>query len=86
MHELEKLLEVETPLGRGKAFLIESADHDYFWTVILDDSCAIVTFRQNQLTVVRNYSMGWGFTDEQMREILKRHNEQKRASKDAGAN
>lgn len=71
MHELQNLLEVETPLGRGKAFLIESADHDYFWTVILDENCAIVTFRQNQLKAIRNYSMGWGFTDADMLRVLK---------------
>lgn len=68
--ELESLLEVETPLGRGKAFLIESSDHDYFWTVVLDDSCAIITFRQHQLKVVRNYSYGWGITDTEMGEII----------------
>lgn len=72
MHELNNILEVETPLGRGHAFLIESADNDYFWTVILDESCAIVTFRQNQLKAVRNYSMGWGFTDAEMLKIIKR--------------
>jgi hypothetical protein len=71
-HELEKYKIVETPLGRGTAFLIESSDDDYFWTVILDDSCAIVTFRQNQLKVCRNYSMGWGFSDAEMLAIIKK--------------
>lgn len=74
MYELKNLLEVETPFGRGKAFLIESADNDYYWTVILDDSCAIMTLRQNQITAVRNYTMGWGMTDKEMAEILKAHN------------
>lgn len=73
MHELTNLLEVDTPLGRGIAFLIESADHDYFWTVILEETRAIVTFRQNQLLAVRNYTMGWGMSDTDMREIIKGH-------------
>lgn len=70
IHEFTKLVEVETPLGRGKAIFMQSTDHDYFWTVILDDSCAIVTFRQHQLKAVRNYSLGWGMTDDDMKKVL----------------
>ncbi len=70
MHELTNTLEVETPLGRGKAILIESSDHDYFWTVILNDSCALVTFRQHQIKATRNYSMGWGMSDDDMKGVL----------------
>lgn len=70
MIELDNKLEVETPLGRGKAILVETSDYDTFWTVVLDDTCAIVTFRQHQLKVVRNYGMGWGMGDADMMEVL----------------
>lgn len=71
MKELRNLLEVETPLGRGIAILVSDVDHDTFWTVVLNDTRAIVTFRQHQLLAVRNYTMGWGMSDDDMREVLK---------------
>lgn len=58
MHEFHDKLEVETSLGRGKAILVDNSDYDTFWTVVLDDSRSIVTFRQHELKVVRNYGMG----------------------------
>jgi len=71
MHELEDKLEVETPLGRGKAILVSESDYDTFWTVVLDDSCAIVTFRQHELKVVRNYGMGWGMSVRELEAVIK---------------
>jgi hypothetical protein len=76
MYELQNHLEVETPLGNGKAILIESKDNDYYWTVVLFDSCAIVTFQQNQIKVVRNYSLGWGkFAADEMKNIINANSE-----------
>lgn len=71
MHELRNMLEVDTPLGWGHAILVADADQDTFWTVVLADTGAIVTFRQNQITACRNYSNGWNFTDAELVKIIK---------------
>ena len=71
MHELVNMLEVDTPLGKGTAILIESGDHDYHWTVVLHDNRAIVTFRQHQIKATRNYSNAWGMSDTDMKKALK---------------
>jgi hypothetical protein len=70
IHEFDTLIEVDTPLGRGRAIFLESADHDYFWTVVLNETRAIVTFQQKQILATRNYTYQWGFTDEDMKNIL----------------
>lgn len=70
MIEFHNLLDVETPLGKGIAFMLESRDNDYFWNVILTETRAVVCFRQEQLLIGKNYSMGWGRTDEDMAVIL----------------
>jgi hypothetical protein len=70
VHELRNMLEVDTPLGWGHAILVADADQDTFWTVVLADSGAIVTFRQNQITACRNYTNGWKFSDAELRKIV----------------
>jgi hypothetical protein len=75
MHEFRNKLEVETPLGWGHAILIENGNNDALWTVILAESLAIVTFRQNQLKACRNYTLCWGFSDEEMKAILDKWSE-----------
>lgn len=70
IHEFDKFLQVDTPLGRGHAIMIESGDNDYYWTVVLFDTLALVTFKQHQIRASRNYSLGWGITDDDMKEIL----------------
>lgn len=77
MHELQNMLEVETPMGWGHAILVESANHDTLWTVVLADTLAIVTFKQNQLKVCRNYSNGWNFPDAELLKVLKAWKAQK---------
>lgn len=69
-HEFKNIWEVETPLGWGKAILIESKDNDYYWTVVLADSGAFVTFPQNKIKACRNYSLGINFTDSDMKRVL----------------
>lgn len=71
-HELSNMLEVDTPLGKGVAFLIEGGDHDYFYTCIMKETRAIVTFRQHELQVTRAYTLGWGMTHDDMRKILEK--------------
>jgi hypothetical protein len=63
---------VETPLGTGRAILIERTPHDYFYTVAMDDTQALVTFCQNKLRICRSYTHERGISDEQMKEIIKR--------------
>lgn len=69
--QLESWLPVETKVGKGYAFLIETSDADNWYTVILD-SRAIVTVRQQDLLVQRDYSHQRGITHEMMRTIIER--------------
>lgn len=71
IHELKHHWDVDTPLGCGRAIMIEDTHQDYFWTVVLEDG-AVVTFPQNKIRVSRHYSYGVAFTDAQMRGILKK--------------
>ena len=70
--EFHEPIPVETPLGSGRAILIERTPQDYWWTVALDDSQALVTFCQSKLRICRSYTHERGITDEQMKEIVKR--------------
>lgn len=63
---LDEWIPVETPLGRGYAFMIETENHDNWYTVLLDTR-AIVTLRQEKLLTQRSYSHGRGMLDEEMR-------------------
>ena len=70
MHEFNTLWEVETPQGWGHAILIETTPTNQYWTVILAETRAIVTFRQDQLRITRNYTMNWDFSDKEFEEII----------------
>lgn len=67
--QLHDLIGVITPLGEGYAILIEAQQHDYWWTVVLDNG-AIVTFPQNKLRVCRSYTHERGISDEEMKRII----------------
>jgi hypothetical protein len=69
--ELKNWLPVETKVGKGYAFLIETHEADNWYTVILD-SRAIVTVRQQDILMQRDYSHQRGITHDMMREIIKR--------------
>ncbi len=71
-HEFHEPIPVETPLGNGRAILVERTPHDYFWTVAMDDSQALVTFCQNKIRMRRSYTHERGIDDAQMREIIKK--------------
>lgn len=71
-YEFHEPVPVETPLGTGRALLVERTPHDYFWTVALDDTCALVTFCQNKLRICRSYTHERSISDQEMREIIKR--------------
>jgi hypothetical protein len=70
MIQLSEMISVETPLGHGYAMIFESGEHDNFWTVAMDNG-AIVTFRQDQVRVSRDYTHGRGISDRQMRKIIR---------------
>lgn len=69
-HEFHEPIGVDTPLGPGRAILIERTQHDYFWTVALD-TCALVTFTQDKIRIFESYTHGRGISDEEMRGHVK---------------
>jgi hypothetical protein len=69
-HEFHEPIPVETPLGNGRAILVERTPHDYWWTVAMDDNRALVTFPQNKLRICRSYTQERGISDEEMKEII----------------
>jgi len=72
IHEFYEPISVETPLGTGRALFVERTPHDYFWTVALDETQALVTFCQNKLRICRSYTHERGINDEEMKEIIRR--------------
>lgn len=66
---LPELIPLDTPQGRGYAFLVETGEHDNRYTVILENR-AIVTFTQDRVLACRNYSQRRGITDAEMREAI----------------
>lgn len=70
--EFQEPLEVDTPLGKGRALFVERTPHDYLWTVAINDNQALVTFVQSKLRICKSYTHERGISDEQMREIIKR--------------
>jgi len=72
IHEFHQQLPVDTPLGPGDAILIRCGEHDNFITVILRESRAWVTFKQEQIKSSRCYTMRRNFKHEEMREIIER--------------
>ena len=63
-------IEMSTPLGKGWAIIFETNPSDNFWTVVLNHNGALVTFRQKEVRVVRNYTYGRNMTTEQMEQIV----------------
>lgn len=60
---------VDTPLGPGRALFVETGVHDTEWTCIITKTRAIVTYKQKRLRWGRNYTDGFGITDEQMAKV-----------------
>ena len=70
-HEFHEPIAVKLEIGTGRAILIERTPHDYWWTVIMDDTQAIVTVAQNKIRAFRSYTHERGISDEEMKEIIK---------------
>ncbi len=71
-YEFHEPIAVETPLGTGRALFVQQTSHDNFWTVALDDTCALVTFAQNKLRIHRSYTHERGISNAEMRRIIRR--------------
>lgn len=70
--QLKDLIPMTTPLGPGWAIILEARAHDYFWTVALDETGALVTFTQDQVRIANSYTHHRGIDHARMREIIKR--------------
>jgi hypothetical protein len=71
IHEFEDPIAVETPLGKGLAIFVETVPHDAYWTVVIIETRAIVTFKQKKIRFGRSYSHELGIDNDQMKEITK---------------
>ena len=60
MIQLDPLIPLTTPKGKGWAyFLIDrSQEHDLEWVVFLDENGECWTFRNSQVRIQQNYTMG----------------------------
>lgn len=67
--QLNELIPMDTPLGRGYAIIFETGEHDNYWTVALENG-AIVTFRQEEIRISRSYTHGRGISNKEMKEII----------------
>lgn len=70
IHEFHERIYVDTPLGRGRAILVETGNEEHYWTVEIIETHALVTFRQHKVRIRANYTEG-GVSDERMKEIIK---------------
>jgi hypothetical protein len=69
MLEFEDMVEVDTPLGRGRAIFVEATARDNYWTIQLYNG-AFVTFPQKKIRGTRNYTSGLGIDDKEMKDII----------------
>lgn len=85
---LDEWLPVECAQGKGYAFLIETENHDNWYTIILDTR-AIVTLPQEKILAQRSYSHGRSMSDDDIKKIISRfteslHANARRPSEDQG--
>ena len=57
---LEPPIELETPRGRGWAILFRDYGFDYddLWTVVINATCEIWTFRNHEVRATKNVTFG----------------------------
>lgn len=60
MQQLDPPLPLETPKGRGYAHMVidMGMEHDLLWVVFLDDNGECWTFRNAQVRMQKNMTMG----------------------------
>lgn len=67
--QLNELIPMDTPLGRGYAIIFETGEHDNWWTVALENG-SVVTFAQEKIRIQRSYSHDRGISNKEMKEII----------------
>jgi hypothetical protein len=67
--QLSELIPMKTPLGDGYAIVMESGQHDNYWTIALENG-ALVTFRQQEIRIARSYTHGRGLKHTDMRRVV----------------
>lgn len=71
IHEFEDPILVETPLGKAHALFVDTSPHENWWTVAIQETCALVTYSQDQIRIHKSYTHRRGITNAQMKEITK---------------
>jgi hypothetical protein len=72
IHELANPFKVDTPLGRALALFVESTTTDNYWTCVILDNGAIVTFTQDKIRMARAYTLGVDFTHGDMLDCIRK--------------
>lgn len=64
MIQLNPTIPVFTPKGKGWAFFVidRSQEHDLEWVVFLDNSGECWTFRNSDIRIDKNYTLGRNIT------------------------
>ena len=70
IHEFADPIPVDTPFGEGLALFVEVTGHDYYWTIALNVDGALVTLRQAEIKMHRNFTLGVGMDHAAMSGIL----------------
>lgn len=68
---LPEWLALDTPQGRGHAFMVETGQGDNLYTVILENR-AIVTFTQDRVLACKSYTHRRGMDDVELRAAIAR--------------
>lgn len=78
---LDEWIPVVTPLGTGYAFMIETENHDNWYTVFMQDR-SIVTLRQEKILTQKSYTHGRDMSDAEMRSAIEHFRERLRHGDD----
>lgn len=68
-YEFQQSKRIKTPLGMGYVWFVETEHDDNWYTICLDNG-AIVTFKQSQIRIARNYTLNRGIINEEMKVII----------------
>lgn len=71
---LNEWIPIECELGKGYAFMIETENHDNWYTIILE-SQAIVTLQQERILVQKSYTHKRGLTSADMQAAIQHFRE-----------
>lgn len=65
--QLNPVVPLLTPLGEGDALFFEDDGSEIYWTVVLQNTGAIVQFKNDRVRARRCYTAGRMVTDEEMK-------------------